>query len=189
MTGESSPYYMFHPLAVERLASTLPDAKLILLLRNPVDRAYSHYLHERRLGTEPLSFEEAIAREDERLDGEVEKIRSNRNYHSVNHQRYSYVARGRYADQLRNIFAFFPESQVLVLKSEDLYADPSATYGKVLDFLGLRGWDLEGYPQHYASNSSRAEMPKTLRRRLLDYFRPHNQELARYLNLELAWNE
>ena len=70
--GEATPYYMAHPLAIPRLAQTLPSSRLIVVLRDPVDRAYSHYQHEVALGAETLSFAEALDREDERLAGEVE---------------------------------------------------------------------------------------------------------------------
>src|SRR6187200_1451927 len=74
LVGEASPSYLFHPLAPERARSLVPDAKLIALVRNPVDRAYSQYQHAVALGREPLSFEDALAAEDERLVGEVERL-------------------------------------------------------------------------------------------------------------------
>ena len=86
ITGEASPYYLFHPRAPQRVAKTLPKAKLIILLRNPVDRAYSQYQHQlRQPGVEPLSFEEAIAYEEKRLAGEEEKILRDEKYDSFNH--------------------------------------------------------------------------------------------------------
>src|SRR5919201_3141433 len=75
LVGEASPSYLFHPLAPERVANLLPRARLIAVLRNPVDRAFSHYQHELSLGREHLSFEEALDREDERLRGEVERMK------------------------------------------------------------------------------------------------------------------
>ena len=69
--GDDSPYYIFHPLVPARVREDVPGAKLIALLRNPVDRAYSHYHHELRRGREDLSFEKALDREEERLEGEV----------------------------------------------------------------------------------------------------------------------
>ena len=78
--GEATPEYIFHPHAVARIKADLPEVKLIVLLRNPVERAYSQYWHEVRLGYEPLSFEEAIAREPERLAGELERAELDTNY-------------------------------------------------------------------------------------------------------------
>ena len=137
ITGEASPYYLFHPLAAERLHAVAPEAKLIVLLRNPVDRAFSHYQLEVRQGNEPLSFEEAIAAESSRLAGEVERILDDDTYASFAHQHYSYLARGRYVEQLRRWFSLFPRDQFLVLKSENFYRDPAAGYRQVTDFLGL----------------------------------------------------
>ncbi len=89
VTGEASPYYVFHPHVPERVRRHLPDVKLITLLRNPVDRAYSHYQHEVRLEREPLSFEEATEREGERLDGELDRMLEDESYYSLRHQHYS----------------------------------------------------------------------------------------------------
>jgi len=105
ITGESSPYYIFHPLAAKRIFKIIPKVKLIVLLRNPVERAYSHYHHIVKLGHESLTIEEAIKSEKERLDGETEKILSGE--FSFNHQHYSYLARGIYVDQLIQYFELF----------------------------------------------------------------------------------
>ena len=112
LTGEATPYYIFHPAAPERVAKVLPNVKLIALLRNPVDRAYSHYNHMLRVGREPLPFEEAITREAERLDGEAEKIVANLRYSTFKHLHYSYLARGRYIEQLEKWFALFPRERI-----------------------------------------------------------------------------
>lgn len=88
VTGEASPYYIFHPLVPERVRKDLPNVKLVAILRNPVDRAYSHYQHVRRNGREPLSFEEAIEREPPRTEGEAEIISSDDEYQSSAHRRY-----------------------------------------------------------------------------------------------------
>ncbi|WP_287523664.1 sulfotransferase domain-containing protein [Okeania sp. SIO2C2] len=93
ITGESSPYYLFHPLVPQRIFDIYPQIKLIILLRNPAERAISHYDHEVRLGTEKLTLKEAIAAEQNRLKGEVEKIIQTGTYYSFNHQHYTYLAR------------------------------------------------------------------------------------------------
>jgi Sulfotransferase domain len=108
LTFEATPYYLAHPLAPSRAAPLLPEVKLLVLLRDPVSRAWSHYRHMVRLGLEPLSFEEAIAQEPARLAGEVERIRSDPHYDAVRHRRYSYLARGAYAEQLQQWLGHFP---------------------------------------------------------------------------------
>ena len=107
--GEASPYYLFHPLVPERARALVPDARLIVLLRDPVARALSHYHHEVALGMEPLTFEEALDAEPERLDGEERRLVQFPGYASVAHQHHSYVARGHYADQLERWLGRVPE--------------------------------------------------------------------------------
>ena len=100
LTFEATPYYIFHPAIAERIAQCLPKAKIIIMLRDPVDRAYSHYQHEKSRGYEPLSFEEALENEPHRLQGEEERLREDESYVSRSYMRYSYIARGLYAEQL-----------------------------------------------------------------------------------------
>ena len=101
ITGEASPSYIIHRLA-KRISKILPRVKIIILLRNPIYRAYSHYCHQVRKRRETLSFKHAIEKEAERLNGEAEKILQNENYNSFNHRRFSYLARGIYVDQLKS---------------------------------------------------------------------------------------
>ena len=126
ITGEASPYYIFHPLAPERIARLLPQVKLITLLRNPVDRALSHHQHETRRGKETLPFAEALAAEEDRLRGEADRIRRELGYRSTAHQWHSYRSRGCYMDQIEQWLPHFPREQFLFLLSERFYADPSA---------------------------------------------------------------
>jgi hypothetical protein len=105
LTGESTPYALFHPLAPQRLRAVAPNVKLIVLLRNPVERAYSHYLLERSRGDESLSFAEALAADAARLAGEEDRLLADPTYVSVTHKHASYLARGDYAPQLKRWFA------------------------------------------------------------------------------------
>jgi hypothetical protein len=140
LTGEASPYYIFHPLCPERIACHLPDVKLIALLRNPIDRAYSHFIHQRKLNTEPIgSFEEAIAIEEIRIAGEDEKLILGIKNISVPHRRYSYVNRGFYFNQISRWLRYFPMNQMLFVKSEDLFQNPVPALKEIHDFLNIRG--------------------------------------------------
>ncbi|HEY3011453.1 MAG TPA: sulfotransferase [Gemmatimonadales bacterium] len=186
MTIEASPYYLMHPLAPERAAQLLPQVKLIAVLRNPVDRALSHYQLEVRGGRESLSFAEAIELESERLAGEEERLRKDPQYYSFNHHRYSYTRRGLYLEQLRRWVQYFARSQLLVLQSEWLFRDPPAATAAVYRFLGLRDHRLERYKPFYQGNYERA-MPEELRTRLTAYFEPHNRDLFRWLGQEYDW--
>ena len=134
---EASPYYLFHPAVPARLARVLPRARLIVLLREPVARAWSHYWHERTRGYEWRSPRAALERESLRLAGEEERLLADQRYRSHAHRHFSYLGRSRYAAQLERWFAHFPREQVLVLRSEDLFSSPATIVTQVLRFLEL----------------------------------------------------
>lgn len=189
ITGEATPYYLFHPYAARRTASLLPRVKLIVLLRNPVDRAYSHYQHQvaraRKEGQETLAFEDAIEAEEERLRGETNKMLQHERYSSPRHRHYSYLARGVYVDQLLMWSRFFDKDQMLVLKSEDLFSNPEHSLKATLGFLGQLHWMPEIYPPTYKLDY--VDMDPATRRRLQDYFEPHNQRLYKFLETGFGW--
>jgi sulfotransferase family protein len=186
VTGEASPYYLFHPLAPERVALELPDVRLIALLRDPVSRAYSQFQHEREGGFEPLTtFEEAIDAEPERLAGEEERIVSDPTYQSFPHQHFTYLSRGRYAEQLRRWWAHVPRERMLVLRAEDLFGDLEGTHARVLEFLGL---PPRGVQRQTAYNATRSDpMATATKERLRAIFAPSNHELAGELGWDPGW--
>ena len=191
LTGESSPYYLFHPHTAKRVAALLPQAKLIVMLRNPVNRAYSHYYHEIAGGHEKLSsFEEAIEQEEERLRQEQEEMATIADYVGYKHRHYSYLARGRYIEQLPAWLNLFSRKQVLIIKSEDFYADPAAVYRQTLRFLGLPDAALKTGGQEFKTyNETRPpEMNPETRQRLADYFAPYNKQLYDYLKMDFGWS-
>ena len=186
LTIDASPYYLFHPLAPVRAAQLLPEVKLVAVLRNPVDRAFSHYQHEVRDGRESLTFGEAIDREAERLAGEEDRLRREPGYYSYNHHRYSYTRRGCYLEQLRRWVEHYPRSRLLVVQSERLFREPAAVSAALYGFLGLRPHILERYSAFYQGKYEQAIAP-ALRARLAAYFEPHNRELYRWLGEEYDW--
>src|SRR5438876_8544631 len=175
LVGEASPSYVFHPLAPERVAALVPAARLIVLLRDPVDRALSHYHHEVALGREPLSFEEALAREPDRTRGEVERMLGDPAYFSEAWWNHTYVARGLYAEQLERWFAVFPREQLLVLTTDELGSQPAQTYARVLDFLGASAHELDSFPRVFEQQY--AEMKPETRRLLRETFAEPNRRL------------
>lgn len=185
ITGEASPYYMYHPLAPERIARELPGAALIAVLRDPVTRAWSHYQYEVARGSEDLPFEAALACESERLAGEAERMRRQPGYESFAYRHQSYLDRGHYAEQLETFHALFPTQQLLVLQSEALFADPNRELAKVWDFLGLPQVRLEGL-QPLKSGRYDA-MPATAMRRLREYYAPHNDRLYALEGVDFRW--
>lgn len=192
ITGEASPYYLFHPHVPGRVATALPHVKLIVMLRNPIDRAYSHFYHEIEGGYEKLtSFEEAIDLEKERLSGEREKMLADETYDSYNLRHFSYIARGIYLDQLMSWMNFFPKEQLLILKSEDLYADPSAVLKQTFAFLNLP--DIASYEQKQMfkryNDTKPPRMDFATRKRLIEYFEPYNERLYNYLGINFGWDD
>jgi hypothetical protein len=185
LVGEASPSYLFHPLAPERVRTLVPGVRLVALVRNPVDRALSHYHHEVALGRERLSFEEALDAEEERLRGEEERLRSDPRYFSREWWSHTYQARGRYAEQLERWLAVFPREQLLIVPSEDLGADPEAAHGTVLDFLGASPHRLESYPRVYEREYE--PMKPETRERLATEFREPNRRLYELLGRDLGW--
>lgn len=184
-TGEASPSYVFHPLVPQRIKESLPNIKLILLLRDPVARAYSHYQGNLRKGHEKLSFQEAIEQEENRLEGEREKIIADQTYPMYRYLVFSYLTRGVYIDQLRNWFKSFSREQILILRSEDFFNSPPKVFQRVLTFLGLPDWKLDNYD---IFNFGRYEkMDHRMENKLRTYFYPHNQELYEYLGLNFNW--
>ncbi len=138
ITGESSPYYFFHPTAAERIAAALPEARLLVLLREPGARAWSNHQYEVAKGNETLSFDEAIIEEDSRVEGEEARLIADPHYVSDAHRTFSYVGRGRYHAHLQRLYRSFDPSAVHVIRSEDLYRRPQQTMAGVHAFLGLR---------------------------------------------------
>jgi Sulfotransferase domain len=182
---EASGYYMYHPFALERIAHHLPQVKLVVMLRDPVERAYSAYKHEYSRGYEWESFEKALELEDDRLIGEIERMRADVSYESFPHRHHSYRHRGLYADQLQRAFELFPRDQVHVIDSEMFFGKPALEYQRLLAFLGLRPFELTAFARHNAEPGSPME-PAT-RQMLEECYAPHNKRLAELLDWPSRW--
>jgi hypothetical protein len=175
--GEATPIYMYWEPAPYRIWSYNPQMKWILLLRNPVERAFSHWNMERKRGKEPLSFAEAIAREPERC----------REALPLQHRLYSYVDRGFYAHQVRRLFNIFGRENCLVLLNEDLRHEHAQTLRRVFEFLDV---DLSFTPPAAVREQHYDEMNHETRARLIDIFQFDVRELARLIDRDLsAWTK
>ncbi|HUN22197.1 MAG TPA: sulfotransferase domain-containing protein [Anaerolineales bacterium] len=133
MAFEASPRYMFIPFVPQRIYSLLPTVKLIFLLRNPTERAISHYFHNCSTGFEKLPVWDALHLEEQRLAPSI----ATKAYRSVEFRRYSYKSRGLYAQQLELFYNLFSPSQILLLSSEQFFKDPLSTLKEVYDFIGV----------------------------------------------------
>jgi hypothetical protein len=181
---EASGYYMYHPWALERLARDLPGTKLVVMLRDPVERAYSAHKHEYARGYEHESFETALELEDGRLEGEIERMRADPTYESFAHRHHSYRHRGYYAEQLERAFEFFPAAQVHLIDSELYFGQPMQEYQRLLAFLGLRPFE----PVFGAWNGRPGPpMPPQSRRMLEEDYVSHDERLAKLLGRPASW--
>jgi hypothetical protein len=185
LTGEATPYYLFHPLAPARVRETVPEVRLIAVLRNPVERAVSHYYHELGNGVESLPLEAALDQEPDRLAGEAERMVAEPGYESFNHRHFSYQARGVYVDQLEDWRKHFPADQLLVVKSERLFEDTAAEMGRVMEFLGVEPEP----PEHLPAWNQRAypSVPPEVERRLAERFAADNERLYRLIGEDFGW--
>jgi hypothetical protein len=186
-TGESSPYALFHPHAAERVRALLPNARLIVLLRDPVDRAHSDWAMRRRQGAEPLSFEEAVAEEERIAADELERLVADPTYESPRLRQYAYLARGIYADQLARWFAVFPREQLLIIQSEAYRRDVPGTLLRVWAHLGVRSVALADYPSR--NRGKYKPMADATRTRLRAWFAPHDERLYALLGERYDWDD
>lgn len=180
---EASPSYLFHPLAPERIHRIVPSARLIVMLRDPVDRAISHYFHQRRKGRETLPILEAMQAEEERLAPALAR----ENYRDPVFRQFSYKRRGVYHEQIRRYLEYFPLGQLLIFDADELFSRPETTLARVWRFVGaeaaVEGLDLA--PRNVGNNRQRVD--DGVRSYLEEWFRPHNRALEELLERDFDW--
>jgi hypothetical protein len=187
ITGEASTGYILNPHALRRISALLPHARLILLLRNPVDRAYSHYQHSWKAGKESLPFEEALEHEEARIGAAWERMLVDETYYSIDIAWYAYVRTGVYVDQIKVLRSLVPQEQVLIIKSEEFYTDPPSTVKLICEFLQVPSWDLKD--RSIYNGHSNTTLKAATRQRLVEYFKPHNQQLSELLGIPFDWDQ
>ena len=183
--GEASPFYLFHPAAAERAHAMVPHARIILLLRDPVMRTYSHWKQQRKTGMEPFDFAAALDAEPARLEGERERLLADPRYLSHAWEQQSYATQSRYADALRPWLDLFGRDRFFVAPSEEYYADPDRVLGDIYDFLGLpRRNTATGGMRNAAAGS---DLPAELADRLRAAFAAPNRDLEGLLGRTFPW--
>ena len=146
ITGEASPYYFQHPLVPKRIASVLPNIKLIVILREPTARAWSHYRHNIRHNRETLSFGQALKNEQARFELDVDRMHSDDNFFPSNFLQHSYRQGGEYGSHLQRWSEFFDiKNQLLILESEHFFRDPTYVLNEVADFLSIEKFKQQTY--------------------------------------------
>jgi len=182
-TYEASPLYIYHPLVAGRIARMVPGARVIALLRNPVERAISHYFHDQRAGREPLPILEAMQAEDDRVSAAAAR----KDFNSPDFIERSYKSRGLYAQQLQRYYDQLPEEQILVLSAEELFSRPKETLERVYDFCGVDSGKLPAdlTPRNVGSN--RRDVDDDVYTYLSNYFRQPNEALFELLGRRFDW--
>jgi hypothetical protein len=189
-TFEATPDYLFDPRAPARAAELLPTVKCIVTLRDPVERAYSHYHHNVRLGQEDLSFADAIAAEEERLADDRRLLREDPYDRVLYFRRFSYLSRGSYAEQITRWLEHFPRESFHFVMADDLFKRPEATFHEILRFLDLPIWSPSEFRNHSytaAHGSTNPKISTELRESLQDHFEAQDVELSALLDTSLPW--
>jgi hypothetical protein len=182
-TCEASPLYMLNPLVPGRIAELIPQVRLIAILRNPTERAISHYFHERRYGREPLSIEQALRAEESRL----EPILHAGDFKNPAFIYHAYKTRGVYRPQLERFLKHFPRQQLLVVKSEELFEAPQSVVRRVFEFVGVDADFVVADVDARNVASNKVQVGPGIREYLDDYFAPHNRMLYELTGEDYGW--
>jgi hypothetical protein len=186
MTFEASPQYIFNPVSLDRIRRVLPGVKLVAILRDPIERAISHHRFVSDIGFETLPFAEALDAEPKRLARRPGE--SDEEYHiRPDITRFSYLARGRYAEQLQRVVDIFGRDRLHVMCFETFVQDPRTHFGELLAFLGLPQCDDIRFSQYHASDRSRPELTPELLKRLREHFAPQNAALREQFGDIFPW--
>ena len=188
LTGEASGAYLQNPHAPRRIHNLNPNMKLILLMRNPIDRAFSHYKRKVKNGSEKLSFEEVIEQEQSRIKGEMERMENDENYYSPIYHSLAYLTTGLYAIRLKRWLKYFSLKQILILENSELQREPEKVYDKTIEFLGLPKWKLSNF-RKFSKQDLKLDMDPQTRKKLLEFCKPHNEELYSLIGRRFDWDE
>jgi hypothetical protein len=184
-TCEATPSYLFNPLVPKRIHDLIPQVKLIALLRNPTERAISHYFQENRKGMESLPILEAFQAEETRLIAAIME----KDYKSEIFRRYSYKSRGLYKDQLKRYIDLFPPVQILIMPSENFFARPEACLERVFDFIGVdKKFKIQDLEARNVANN-RSEVEPEVYKYLNTFFLPYNQALYELVGQNYGWEK
>ena len=179
LTYDVTPFYIYNKISVERIFKAFPNSKIIAVLRNPIDRAYSNYF----LGDQKESFEKTIEREKE----ELKRISAMDHEGYYKFTRNSLLARGFYAEQLKSWFKVFPKERILIIKSEDLSSDSQKILNEIFQFLELPQHNIEKLEKKNLGNYLR--MKEETRNDLTEFFRPYNEKLYLMLGRDFGWDK
>ena len=186
ITGEGEPSYLPNPAAPQRVKDLVPEVRLIVMLRDPVQRAYSHYQHRFTRNREQRTFEQVCAADKEALKDGWHNLPTG-DLIRLGHAHYSYLPRGFYYEQLKTWSGVFPRDRFHIVSAEDFFADTQAVYDDVLAFLDLPAHRLEKRKRHNVGKYTESLAEET-RRDLAEYFRPHNEQLYEFVGRDFGWD-
>lgn len=186
-TIDASPYYMFHPHVAARAKKLVPNAKIILILRDPVDRAVSHYNHELRKGTETLAMPEAFKTEEKRISAGLDKMLKDESYNSLAYNQFSYLKRGKYIEQIQAWKQHFADEQMRIVMYDDFVADTQGIMDEMFSFIGVEPMKLSGLDKRHNQHAHSTKADSELVQYLSGQFKPFNQALFELLGKTYNW--
>ena len=186
-TFECSGYYSAHPLAAGRIGRDLPDTKVVLMVRNPVDRAYSAHRHESSRGFEDVPFERALELEPTRIAGEAERMAADPGYESFEHRHHGYLMRSRYAEQVQRFVDALGRDRVHIVDADRFFTNPQPELAALFAWLGLRPWRVDHVEVWNARSGSPLDVE--LEKRLLHYFEEPDRHLAELMGRLPSWRD
>ncbi len=185
VTGEATPLYMFYPSIAKKIQKMNPKIKLIVLLRNPIDRAFSQYSEHFKLGYHnSLTFDEVIKKElniIEKIKNFEDEKFMRKNIFKLN------LSRGIYFEQLKKWMAVIPKDQFLILKTEEFNVDKQKIMNQVFNFLKLPKYSINILKKHNVGKYT--SMNSSTRKFLIDFFKPHNKRLYKFLKRDFDWDK
>ena len=187
LTYDVTPGYIRRPWAARRISSYFPNTKLISVLRNPVDKTYSHYNMGVNGGNVKRSFEEVIKYDLKQLENFSDSYSKKSDDYFKNVVENSFVARGFYLEQLDIWFKLFPKKQILIIKSEDLANRTTEVVKDIFNFLMLPEYKIKDVSKHRVSDYSK--MNSSTRKTLIEFFRPYNKKLYEFLDRDFGWDK
>lgn len=186
-TAEASPYYLFHPLAAERVAARLPSTRFVVMLRDPIERTVSHWAEQTRNGVETLSLPAALAAEADRVGDDAALLAAGTLAVSHAHEQQSYAGQSEYADSLQRWIDVVGRNRVLIVFSEEYYADPSTTLRSITDALGCAPMPTAHAATHRNAAPRPGRVDPEVETMLIDRFGPDVDRLAAITGRRPPW--
>ena len=187
LTGEASPLYVIHPFAAERIHKLIPNVKIIILLRNPTDRAYSHFQHAKIAKQEFSTFEECLSDDNKRWNILNNRLKNDEIHdYNVKHVQMPYKSFGKYIDHIKHWYEIFHKEQILILKLDDLENNLNDTLKKTFEFLEIPYFKIKDKEKKNVRNYDKMNFNSRIS--LTNYYSSYIEKLEKFTNLNFKWN-